>query len=388
MAKMRELREATALPSDARLDRRSGVVRDVKIIGLTSKWGYDYSPDALRRAAPLYEGVAVNIDHPPRDRPGTARAYESRFGRLRDVRFVPGDGLRGNLHYNRGHRLAEQFEYDVEHDPSNCGLSHNARGPVRRRGDRMVCEAIESVHSVDVVADPATTRGLFEGGSSMPVKAKKRSAQRRVDRSPDRVSKLVESIGEARAVKLLEEMAATAAPTEEAGSGSGDGPSSNGLKAMIMQVFDDPNIDVAETVKRITKIMKTFPEMVPGFKNDVGNAGDEEEVASEGRDSDRPADGDDRLEEIVEEIRADRRERRLAVLLEEYGFKPTAKQRAALLRLDDPDDQQLMLESFADSAGPKGRGRAKSRDLSEGGAGGGGSAKRSSDEDWLASVAE
>jgi hypothetical protein len=154
-----------------RLDKANGVVRGVKVLGLSSSHGYRYSPDAVRGAAGLYEGKAVNIDHPQdRSKLGASRSYYDRFGKLHNIKYVEGKGLFGDLHYNKKHRAAEQFEYDVEHDPSNLGLSHNASGQATSGGD--LVESITEVRSVDLVADPATTMGLFEarsiGQSSLP----------------------------------------------------------------------------------------------------------------------------------------------------------------------------------------------------------------------------
>ena len=55
--------------------------------------------------------------------------------------------------------------WDAEHAAENVGFSHNveAGGP---RDDRVVVEAITRVQSVDLVADPATTRGLFESAAA------------------------------------------------------------------------------------------------------------------------------------------------------------------------------------------------------------------------------
>ncbi len=52
--------------------------------------------------------------------------------------------------------------WDAEHAPENVGFSHNVEARTVRRGERVVVEAITRVQSVDLVADPATTRGLFE----------------------------------------------------------------------------------------------------------------------------------------------------------------------------------------------------------------------------------
>jgi hypothetical protein len=147
---------------NGRVDRTRGIVTGVKIIGLHSKHGYDYTPEALRAAIPLYEGIKVNIDHPERSKPGAARSYADRFGKLVNVRFVEREGLIGDFHYNTQHPLADQFAWDAENSPAACGFSHNAGGQVVTRNGRQVCESIDSVRSVDLVADPATTASLFE----------------------------------------------------------------------------------------------------------------------------------------------------------------------------------------------------------------------------------
>ena len=52
--------------------------------------------------------------------------------------------------------------WDAEHASQNVGLSHNVLARTTRHGDETVVEAITKVQSIDLVADPATTRGLFE----------------------------------------------------------------------------------------------------------------------------------------------------------------------------------------------------------------------------------
>ena len=55
--------------------------------------------------------------------------------------------------------------WDAEHAPENVGFSHNVEARTARRGEEVVVEAITRVQSVDLVADPATTRGLFEAAA-------------------------------------------------------------------------------------------------------------------------------------------------------------------------------------------------------------------------------
>jgi hypothetical protein len=143
------------------VDRQAGVIRGVKLLGLESRNGRTYLPEALARAVRLYENAKVNVNH-PKGHPNGPRDYQDRIGTIREVSLHPGEGLFGDFHFNPKHALAEQLIWDAEHAPENVGFSHNVEAKMGRQGDRVVVEAITRVQSVDLVADPATTRGLFE----------------------------------------------------------------------------------------------------------------------------------------------------------------------------------------------------------------------------------
>ncbi|GEM_PF-1523358 len=152
-----------------RVDRHNGRIFGVKVLGLESRNGRVYRPEAIAAAAPLYENVKVNVNH-PKTRPHEARDYQDRLGCLRNVRATA-DGLFGDLYFNPHHPLADQLAWDAEHAPENVGLSHNVQARTRRYGDQVIVEAIESVTSVDLVADPATTRGLYESAPGVAAAA-------------------------------------------------------------------------------------------------------------------------------------------------------------------------------------------------------------------------
>ena len=144
-----------------RVDREAGVLKGVKLIGLTSKNGRRYRNAALAAAAPLYEAAKVNVNHPQRG-PAAPRNYEERLGVIREVVHRAGEGLFGDLHFNPKHALAQQLIWDAEHNPGNVGLSHNVLARTSLDGETTIVEEITAVNSVDLVADPATTKGLFE----------------------------------------------------------------------------------------------------------------------------------------------------------------------------------------------------------------------------------
>ncbi|HYW80328.1 MAG TPA: hypothetical protein VE890_12160 [Thermoguttaceae bacterium] len=143
------------------VDAETGVIRGVKILGLTSRNGRTYLPEALSGAASLYENAKVNVNH-PKGNPAGPRDYQDRIGSIRNVVVRPGEGLFADFHFNPKHAMAEQLAWDARHEPRHVGFSHNVQARIARRGQAVVVEAITKVQSVDLVADPATTAGLFE----------------------------------------------------------------------------------------------------------------------------------------------------------------------------------------------------------------------------------
>jgi hypothetical protein len=144
-----------------RVDRAAGIIRGVKLLGLVSRNGRRYRETALTEAIGLYEGAKVNINH-PKGHPLSPRDYQDRLGVVRSVHFRSGQGLFGDLHFNPKHALSEQLVWDAEHAPQNVGLSHNVLARTALDGGDTVVEAIHRVQSIDLVADPATTSGLYE----------------------------------------------------------------------------------------------------------------------------------------------------------------------------------------------------------------------------------
>ena len=143
------------------VDREQGILRGVKLIGLESRNGRRYRESALAAAATLYEEAKVNVNH-PKEGPHSPRDYQDRLGVIRGVELRSGAGLFGDLHFNPKHALAEQLLWDAEHNPHNVGFSHNVLARLARERELTVVEEITKVQSVDLVADPATTQGLFE----------------------------------------------------------------------------------------------------------------------------------------------------------------------------------------------------------------------------------
>jgi hypothetical protein len=147
-------------PLAAKASAAGPVVKNVKVLGMKSRNGREYPLPVMAKARELYEGKPVNLDHPKPNQ--EMREFTERFGRLQNVRMGQ-DGLYADMTYNPAHPLAKAFDWWVKNDPNAVGLSHNATARIQRNreGRDEVTEIIE-VESVDLVADPATTKGLLE----------------------------------------------------------------------------------------------------------------------------------------------------------------------------------------------------------------------------------
>jgi hypothetical protein len=147
-----------------KVDRENAIIYGVKVIDLESANNRSYLKEAVGNAinAGLYEKKATNIDHP--SRPGESTTVARRNGWLENVQQEASGGGRGDWHLIKSHPMTEMILEIAERAPWLLGLSHNASGKTRRDGKgKEIVEAIEAVHSVDCVADPATVKGLHEG---------------------------------------------------------------------------------------------------------------------------------------------------------------------------------------------------------------------------------
>lgn len=299
----------------SRIDLDKGVVRGVKVLGENSKHGYTYSQAAMKKAVPLYEGVRVNIDHPSKVDTGRgSRSYADRFGRLKNVNYVEGKGVFGDLHYNKNHALARQFEYDVEHDPKNLGLSHNARGDFGR-GNKAIVESITSVTSVDLVADPATNAGLFESDKTVrKVRARQRAKWEKVMESLGMELGETPTPREAIA-KLLEAIMLDGSLTPEQ------------RKEKIMKCLE---MDVADNPSKHTRVEES-ERMKPTKKAPVDKTAQRalKEAAK-----------------LRKELDTRKRKDRVRALCESMKFSPSAVQLKAIAASDSKTEAKQLIEAF------------------------------------------
>ncbi len=195
------------------VDLAAGLITGVKVLGLKSRNGRVYAPEAIRRAAALYEGVKVNVNH-PRGAAAAPRDYQDRLGHLQNIR-VDDSGLYGDLRFNPKHAIAEQLAWDANHAPESVGLSHNVRARTSRRGGEVLVEEILSVNSVDLVADPATTHSLFESSPTPPASGEP-SLEEQIGRLAQRLDRLETAASTPTLEALLTELSPPAEALSEA----------------------------------------------------------------------------------------------------------------------------------------------------------------------------
>jgi hypothetical protein len=143
-----------------RVNREAGTIDGVLICGTQSANGRDYPVAVFKRDFAKYEGRPVNCDHAGR----CEATVDRRFGWFSDVKPGPDGRPRGRLNCLKSHPMYERVMEAAERNPTLFGFSHVAMCRTRTdRNGREIVEAIESVDSIDLVAEPATTKGLFEG---------------------------------------------------------------------------------------------------------------------------------------------------------------------------------------------------------------------------------
>lgn len=161
---MARFEERSVLTRDS-VDADAGIIRGVKLLGYKSKNGRRYTNEAVKKAVPLYDGAKVYVNHPRRSDAGEDRPFQDWVGTVENP-AERSDGIYGDIklrkestHYRGIIEAAKRFPKDV-------GFSHVAEGDSSVVSDTEIVESINEVFSVDLVTEPATTRGFFESNAN------------------------------------------------------------------------------------------------------------------------------------------------------------------------------------------------------------------------------
>lgn len=253
--------------SASQVDADAGVIRGVRILNPVSRNGPNgrrYTPQAIREALGHYEGAKVNFDHPPGERAGMERSVRDRGGRLENVREHEG-GLAGDLHVLKSHPYGPAVLEAAERMPDVFGLSHNVQAKVRDERGVEVIESIARVRSVDIVSDPATTRGLFESVSPTEPEGDSPMGWKKKPRTVAQVLEAFPADRDARAlVTLLEEelpAAAAEAPVDVPAEADSAAQIKAAFRAAIVAAFDDESLDMKATLGRIKEVLTSYEKL-------------------------------------------------------------------------------------------------------------------------------
>ena len=253
----------TTFSQSPRVDREAGVIRNVKVLGRTSKNGREYSDPALNDVVRIYEGVKVRVDHPPKNEPGKERQFVDAFGRLEKLRRGD-DGVYADMPYKKAHPLAELVCESAERFPTEFGLSHNAEGTVVQKDGKVIVESITRARGVDVVDSPASTQGIFESKNEGEPSVELAFTE------TIKVSDIAAGSATDHPIHALLEMDGMGAMTVDVPAGSDhDKKLKAALEKMILAIFRDDSIDSTATAKKISASLKHYDKLI-----DLGSPGD------------------------------------------------------------------------------------------------------------------
>jgi hypothetical protein len=310
------------------------VIRCVKVLGRESRNGREYSGRALYDAAKLYEGIAVNLNHPDRRALQLERPVEAGFGWLEGAR-VEADGVFADLHYLRSHGQAAVLVEAAERNPRRFGLSHNAEGRVARRDGKTIVESIEKVRSVDVVQNPATNAGLFE------------SEEREMS---SRTVKEVFAEHGGPLVRLLEDGAlagVAGVPVDVASESGGDDQVAAAFKSMIGAVLDDAGLNLKAKLAKIRDILKAQEKLTGTDASETTASAPP--VAESARDV---IENDPAVRQLVERLDRLETESACRALLEAHQRSCDATRLKVLAALSSEDDRVRLIESWPERQPP------------------------------------
>lgn len=146
-----------------RVDREAGMIYDCLLLGTQSRNGVTYSDAVRQEAVPLFEDAKAYLSHEQERSLASLkkpRRFQEGIGRYKNARNTP-DGVRGDFKVKKSHPYAGVIFDDAEEQPDAFGLSPVMVGVTSGPRGSETCHKIKAVRSVDVVTDPATTKGLF-----------------------------------------------------------------------------------------------------------------------------------------------------------------------------------------------------------------------------------
>lgn len=364
---------AARFDQSTRVDRAAKVVRDVVVLGHKSDNRRIYTQAAMESALPLYEGAAVKIDHPELDKARDPRPFDTTWGWLKNARVVMEEGapkIRADLHYLETHPNTLTILERIESHPDKLGLSHNADvdGDWADGGSVFNVAAITEVRSVDLVENPATTRGIFEsrdpnGDRPVATATKRKMKLRGILEGADYLPGKAASISGKAVVEMMDQSEEWSEvldlEMEMADAGSPEDGVSAGIEMAIIAVVKDSELDAKGKLDKIKKLLGILD---PAESTAVATEEENEEAVTEPatESKGRPHSGgsvpsvlEKRLAALESKLAKSEQERELAVLesrcremLDKGGVEALESRVGAMVRCPSDADRLALMKEF------------------------------------------
>lgn len=170
MTEQRTLNESISLKGARVTDN---IVHGVAVLGPKSPngKGRDYTPEYMESAKPMYEGIAVTVNHPSKEdrKKGKNRGLLVKVGKLEGVEVVRESNGTARM---TAQKMVLNPEYEhfghlkwmAENTPEQLGLSHDviASGHKDAKSGRFIAESCVKAFEVALVDGPGTNKSLFE----------------------------------------------------------------------------------------------------------------------------------------------------------------------------------------------------------------------------------
>jgi hypothetical protein len=141
-------------------------IRNVVLLGAESKNKRKYLRDAMEKAVDLYGNVRAFANHQSEGTPFAPGGPDVMMlaGKFTNPRFDSHE-MKIRADFEGLHAedpITQKFVHIAQNMSDIAGFSHNAKGKIRVEDGVEIVEEIKEVYSVDLVAYPATTSGIFE----------------------------------------------------------------------------------------------------------------------------------------------------------------------------------------------------------------------------------
>lgn len=292
--------------SNVEIDVAAGVMKNVKIWGLKSDNGYEYTTDILRESLKLCDNSLVCVDHnidPHNPNKFTPRKMPEVFGVIKTPYIDANGEMRaGEFKWNTKHAFHESFIWWAQNAPDKIGFSVTAAGSLKKDNGKLYAANISKVQSFDIVTHPATctlreqTMTDSTGTATVitPTLEQQLGELAKVivaDQSMDKATKktklvqLLKMLGEDEAATVVDSSVTTTAGEEEVMTESTKFKG-NKLVAALTNIVAAKNIELKDiklteqTKERMLKAESKLPKeaITAPVKDKIVNAKDDAEV--------------------------------------------------------------------------------------------------------------